>query len=357
MKKLYSSLALLMIGLAGTVTAQTTLTSGSMPQIGYVYNMALDTVAADRITFTVSPGSGTAQNWNYTPMFNNLYPQSTTFVIPSSGAGSSNFPSSTMAVQQPNGTDWVYFVGNSGGLFIDGAYVNAQGSMVAVDYIPNATFVPTPFTYGNNNHVLSLATFTTTISGNTVQVRHRADRTINADAFGSLTTPTATYPNTLRIKTFEADIDSVFINVLGNWNFAQRRTDSTTTYTWMQNTQDAQLMQINMSKTGAVTKAQYLQSFSNGVAQISLPTTGLNLFPNPATNGAYLTYENKTPGAVSLQLFDIDGRLVGNILNQDQAMGVQKVFINLESMHLPKGLYFIHFKNADGLQTLKLAVN
>ena len=124
MKKLYSFLTLALIS-GSSLLAQTTLTTAAMPQIGYVYNFSVDTAMSDLPTFTVSAGSGTAQNWNYTPMFNNLYGESSAFVTPSSGAGSSNFPSATMAVAQPNGTDWAYFIGNAGGLFIDGAYVSA----------------------------------------------------------------------------------------------------------------------------------------------------------------------------------------------------------------------------------------
>ena len=223
--------------------------------------------------------------------------------------------------------------------------------------MPNATVVPTPFTYGNSNNAINLATFTATVSGNTFQIRHSADRTITADAYGSLTTPVATYPNTLRIKTFEASIDSIFINVLGTWNFVQRQTDSTTNYTWMQNTPDAQLMQIDQDKAGAVTKAQYLQSFSSGVAPVAQPGAAFNLYPNPSNGMTYLTYENKVSGPVTLQMFDVSGRLIGNLLNQEQGVGKQKVFINVESMHLPKGLYFLHLNTNNTLQTIKLSVN
>ncbi len=357
MKKIYSLTLVLMIGLGSKALAQTTLTTAAIPQVGYVYNMAVDTVPSDLLTFTVSAGSAIAQTWNYTVEFANIYGESTSFVAPSNGAGAANFPTATMAAAQPNGTDWIYFIGNSGGLYIDGAHVVLQGSPVDADYMPNALFMATPSTYGYSNNATSFATATTSIGGNTYQIRHKADRTITADAFGALTTPAATYPNTLRIKTYEVSIDSVFANIFGTWNFALLLTDSTTTYTWMQNSQDAQLMQIDMDKTLKVTKAEYLQSFSNGVAQISAPKAGFNLFPNPATNAAYLTYENKTSTTVSLQLVDMSGRLVGNILNEDQPIGPQKVFINVESMHLPKGLYFLQFKNNEGLQTLKLSVN
>jgi len=357
MKKLYSFLVIALTVSAGKMAAQTTITAAAMPQIGYVYNMMVDTAASDLPTFTVSAGSASAQTWNYSAEFANVYGETIAFVTPSSGAGSSDFPNATMAVQQPNLTDWAYFIGNSGGLYIDGAYVTAQGTQVAIDLAPNALFMATPSTYGFNNNGQSTATFTAVVQGNTFQVRHWQDRTVTADAFGSLTTPIATYPNTLRLKTFEASIDSIFVDVLGSWNFFTSQTDSTTSYMWVQNSPDAQLMQIDMDKAGVVTKAQCLQSFSNGVAQIAEPKAGFNLYPNPATHMTHLTYENKASGAVSLQMFDMSGRKIGDLLNEDQAIGKQKIFINVESMHLPKGLYFLQLKNSDGLQTVKLSVN
>lgn len=357
MKKLYSNLALTFaLAAAVNVVAQPTITSVAVPQPGYTYNMISDTDAVDLPTFTVSAGSASAQTWNYSGQFNNVYGETTSFMTPSSGAGSSSFPNATVAVPQPNGTDWVYFVGNSSGFYIDGAHVVQQGAAVDVDYVPNAVFMATPSTYGYNNHLISYATFTATVSGQTVQVRHSSDRTLTGDAFGSLTTPTATYNNTLRLKTYEKTIDSVFFNVLGTWSFFTSQVDSTWTYAWLQNSADAQLMQIDINASGAVTKAQYLQSFSNGVAQINLGKGGFKVYPNPATNMAYLSYENKSTGPVTLQMYDMSGRLVGDLLNENQPIGAQKVSINVESMHLPKGVYFLRLMSNDGLQTIRLSV-
>jgi len=360
MNKIYSSLAVILTCISGASVAQTTITSAAMPQVGFVYNMIADTdnVNGDLAAFVVTPGSSTAQNWNYSTNFNNVYGESTSFLAASAGAGSANFPGATMAVAQSNGTDWIYFTGTTGGLYIDGAHIVQQGTPVDIDITPNSLFMATPCTYGYTNNALSTATFTTVAMGYTVQVRHFADRTVTADAFGSLTTPVATYPNTLRVKTFESTVDSIFLDILGSWNFFTFQTDTTITYNWLQNSQDAQLMQIEMNKTGtAVTKASHLQSFSNGVATVTQAGSAFNLYPNPAAHITYLTYENKTSGNVSLQMFDMSGRMVGQLLNEGQGVGKQKILINVESMHLPKGLYFLQLNYDNKLQTIKLSVN
>lgn len=355
MKKCYAFVIALIS--AGAALAQPTITSAAMPQAGFIYNMIADTAAADMPTFTVSAGSASAQTWNYTAEFANVYGEATSFVAASSGTGSTNFPGATLTAAQSNGTDWVYFNGNTNGFYLDGVYMNFQGTMVAIDLAPNALIVATPSTYGYTNNTLSTATFTASMSGNTFQVRHYGDRTVSADAFGTLTIPSGTYPNTLRVKAFEATIDSVFVDIFGSWNFVQLLTDSTTTYTWFQNSQDAQLLQIEMDKANAVTKAQYLQSFSNGIAQIDAQQASLSLYPNPVSEVAHLSYENKTTGPVTLQMYDVDGRLVADFLKQDQAIGKQKIYLNIESLHLPRGIYFLRLRNNEGLQTLKMSVN
>lgn len=355
MKKFYSALALV-VTFSTASMAQTTITAAAMPQIGYVYNMASDTAIADLPSFTVSAGSSSAQTWDYSNDFNFVYGENTSFVAPSAGAGSANFPNATMAVMQPNGTDWVYFVSNSSGLYIDGAHVVVSGGSADLDLNPNSLFMATPSTLGTTNTATTAATATTVVSTYTVQVRHSANRTVTADAFGQLTTPAGTYPNTLRLRTYETSIDSAFFYILGSWSFAQEQRDTTLQYSWMQNSPDAQLLQISLNTAGAATKASYLQSFSNGIAAYAGADQGFNLYPNPTSDLTYLSYENKSTGPVSLQMFDMNGRMVGDLLNENQAIGKHKAFINVEGLHLPKGMYFLQLKNSEGIQNIKLSV-
>ncbi|MGZ3862534.1 MAG: T9SS type A sorting domain-containing protein [Bacteroidia bacterium] len=354
MKKIYKSLSVMaFVAAGGSALAQApTLSSIVVPQVGYTYTAAADTTPADMPSFTVTAGSASAQTWNYTSQFATVYADVTAFVAPGSNPGASNFPSSNLAFAI-NSTDWAYMVGNSSGLFVDGAYVTIQGSPAAVDYNPNPTQIPVPFTYGSTPVVNTYtATFNVTVSGIPATVNHRGTRTITADAFGSLTTPTATYPNTLRVKIHEVTSDSIY--AFGMFQTAQY--DSTDNYTWVQNTVNAQVMEIDLDKTGACTKASYQQSFSNGVATINAPSAGLSLYPNPASDVTYFTYENKTTGMVNIQLMDVTGKQVAVIVNEQQAIGKQNVAINLAALHLPKGMYFVQLNSNNVLQTKKLTI-
>ncbi|MFI5141437.1 MAG: T9SS type A sorting domain-containing protein, partial [Bacteroidia bacterium] len=340
------------LALSNAALAQTTITSAVMPQVGYTYNQMADTAAADRITFTVSPGSSSAQSWDYSTLFANTYAATTSFVAPGGNPGASSFPNSTLASSQGGGT-WAYFKTGASGLLVDGANAVIQGNTAIVDYVPDEILIPTPFTYSNTVNNVYGATFTLTVSSFPATVHHRANRTITADAFGTLKTPAGTYNNVLRVKTYEITSDSVFVGVSN----VQNQYDTTTTYNWVQNTADAMLMEIDINKSGAVTKAQYLQSFSNAINNIKHIDLATNLYPNPASAFTTLTYENATTAKVSASIFDVTGRQVATLLNnQEQAAGKQTLAIDVTNLQLPKGLYMVQLTVNAATKTLKLNI-
>ena len=359
MKKNYISLSLMaIVALNSNIFAQApTITVASMPQVGFIYEMMSDTTPADLPTFTVSAGSSTAQTWNYASFFANTYVNPTSFVAPAGNPGASSFPSANLAANQ-NGS-WAYFISGATGLFIDGVDAVITSTTTAVlDFNPNETLIPVPYTYSNTTNNIYAATANVTVSGFPATISHRANRTITADAFGSLTTPTATYSNTLRLKTYEITSDSAF--VLGNNVAAYNQYDTTITYTWLQNTQDAQLMVINLAQNGtlSVTKAQYLQSLQfAGINTVKKTETLANLYPNPTSGVTYLSYENQSFSNVSAAIFDVTGRQVATLLNnQQQTSGKQTLTIDVNNLQLPQGLYMVQLTLNGAMKTLKLNV-
>ncbi|HTA63492.1 MAG TPA: T9SS type A sorting domain-containing protein [Bacteroidia bacterium] len=355
MNKLYISLSVAAtLAFSNAVLAQTTITTAVLPQVGYTYNMAADTNHLDVPTFTVSAGSATAQTWDYSTLFANTYAAPLSFVTPAGNPGASSFPNSTLAADQGGGT-WAYLKTGASGLLVDGANAviptGTTSTTAIVDYVPDEILIPTPFTLNSAVTNVYAATFTVTTSGVTATVHHRAHRTITADAFGSLKTPAGTYANTLRIKTYEITSDSIF--VFGA-NY-QDQYDTTTTYNWAQNTADARLMEIDFNKKGAVTKASYLQSFTNAINDIKHFELATNLYPNPASTFAILAYENESSAKVSASIFDVTGRQVATLLNnQQQAAGKQTLAIDV--VNLPQGLYMVQLTVNGATKTLKLNV-
>ncbi len=79
----------------------------------------------------------------------------------------------------------------------------------------------------------------------------------------------------------------------------------------------------------------------------------LNLFPNPATDNIHLTYTLNKRSAVSVNVFDINGRLASELLDETQNEGEQN--LNASVSNLNKGIYFV-VVNADGLKMSKRLV-
>ncbi len=331
----------------------TTITSVALPQAGYTYNLISDTTAADLPTFTVTAGSGTAQTWNYSAAFANTYGESTAFVAPAGNPGASSFPNATIAADQGGGS-WAYFIGNASGLYIDGAQATISGGTATIDFMPNEVLIPVPFTYSNtavqNNYA---ATFTLTVSGQAATIKHRAKRTIKADAFGALTTPAGSYSNTLRLNTYETTSDSIFL--FGGSFFLQAQYDTTTTYTWLQNTQASELMTISKDKTGAVTKAQYLQSVTTGINTFKHAEFASCLYPNPTNTVSYLNYENTNSSKVSASIYDLTGKEIVSILNNEQ-QAAGKHSLTIDVSNLQAGLYLVELTINGATKTIKLSV-
>ena len=76
--------------------------------------------------------------------------------------------------------------------------------------------------------------------------------------------------------------------------------------------------------------------------------SSLNVFPNPANETAFLSYDLTSASAVSIDLFNALGQKVNNISLGNQTPGAYKQ--QLEIATLVKGIYFVRL-NVDGVST------
>lgn len=80
----------------------------------------------------------------------------------------------------------------------------------------------------------------------------------------------------------------------------------------------------------------------------------LKLVPNPAGQQVILTYSLKENDNIYISLFDSQGKLVRNILNQKQTLG--EYSINIEILNLPEGIYYLTFRGNEVLSSNKLLI-
>jgi hypothetical protein len=80
-------------------------------------------------------------------------------------------------------------------------------------------------------------------------------------------------------------------------------------------------------------------------ASETAPTISIESYPNPFTSELYINYHVPLSGKVSVELFDLYGRVVLNILNQTKEAGSFTLKVNLEN--ISNGTYILQIKNND----------
>ncbi|MBA3705859.1 MAG: T9SS type A sorting domain-containing protein, partial [Bacteroidetes bacterium] len=146
-------------------------------------------------------------------------------------------------------------------------------------------------------------------------------------------------------------------NVIGTYNL--QNTNGTATLTAFENincTAD-KLHSIRTVVTSGTVKIIYLNvttSDPTGIAKNSQDKE-LSIYPNPASGDAVIEYFLTQSGQVMISLYNVLGKEVMNIINEEQNTGTHK--INMNTTQLSNGIYFVKIQ-ADGEQlTQKFIIN
>lgn len=87
----------------------------------------------------------------------------------------------------------------------------------------------------------------------------------------------------------------------------------------------------------------------------TISVSNLKLFPNPATEIATFTYSLKTESYVTIDITDLNGRLVSKEVDETLSTGNHSQKLNVSN--LDKGTYLVRIKSNDKIVTKKLSVN
>ena len=82
--------------------------------------------------------------------------------------------------------------------------------------------------------------------------------------------------------------------------------------------------------------------------------TSIRLYPNPADNRTTLNYTLSSSSRVTLNIFDMNGRLISTMDKGNQSAGSYTQIIDLNS--LSKGVYMIQILTSNSVETAKLIV-
>lgn len=333
-----------------SASAQITITQSDFSNLnGVSVIQILDTTNLSAI----SPGNaGANQTWNLSAIGNDS--QDTLMFQNAAGVGCYNsFPNSTYAMQIPGFEGYVYIAMSSTSLDMLG--------MCGVFMPPDITIAP--FTPGYKK-ITFPATMNTSFSGTTKQILQfgldnpppdsgrivsSISYTTTVDGWGNVTTPIGTY-NSLRVKNIETKVDSMFMNIAGNWAFAGLPPTTTvkTTYEWWVKN-NFPVATLEMNAAGQVTDASYSVISSSGTDEptSSIPTS--YIYPNPASSSFVVI--NSHPAARTFLLVNLLGQTVLEAPIADPVM-------QFSPLTMTKGMYLSIIRDAKGetLSTGKLVL-
>lgn len=98
-----------------------------------------------------------------------------------------------------------------------------------------------------------------------------------------------------------------------------------------------------------------LTATTAGIAAYKNKDFNLVVFPNPANDKLNISYTLQEKGLVSVKLYNLNGDLVADLLNETQEIGMQSTTANLPA-GLAKGLYMIKLSINGEVSTEKLMV-
>jgi len=105
------------------------------------------------------------------------------------------------------------------------------------------------------------------------------------------------------------------------------------------------ILRAKLLNGGAIRAVKYVQV-------VSRTSTAVTVAPNPLNPGAILTYTTTRTGAVRVDLFDVQGRLVRRLVDEPAlAAGTHQGTIDGRGSHgekLPSGIYYIRGTSSDG---------
>jgi|GEM_PF-811501 len=317
MKKIYSMLGcLILIGTAAF--AQPTLTSSSIPSLG----TAITTQEADA-TPLVEGNSGANQTWN----FAGAVPSGNAFIsdyISATGTPyAASFPSANLCQRQPDGSGgyaYAYYYSNSSTYELHGLGTVTGGVNVAFIYTNAQTGMQFPATHNSTFSDVFAGSYTINVSGTTITNYRSGSITSLCDGYGTLTTPSGTFTNTLRFKLSQALRDStVYVGIpipaaISEFN--------ATTYDWFCTNAGSKLNQFYLSFDTTVSggiptyrkSAFYELSVSTGMDEpIPYAMAQASVYPNPASDHAFFVLNNSVQGTATCKLYDVSGRVAKEV--------------------------------------------
>lgn len=339
---------------------QINFTSADLQEAGKTYVTKTDTVTI----VDIGNASPTAQAWDFSSLLMH-YMSGPTFELTSSTPYAGDYPNSDLYTYGPaimfggfyggapvssQGMDngYMFWRKDVTGFWTEG-FMADEGPYAGkkVWTVPQEMILGTPATLGTNYP--NFSQWTLDYSDNALDVdtlyKSSVDKTQECDAWGSLITPTATYPDVLRIHESGVKVDSVFATLGGNPVYSiELVRDTFNNYIFVTNGIHYPLALVKCDKNDQIRSIEYY--FTQGAADLSENDKNqfAKVFPNPAENLINIQLSDESQLNSTFTIFTNEGKMVGTtIINEWNA----KLCID----HLESGIYNYSITNGNHLST------
>ncbi len=161
-------------------------------------------------------------------------------------------------------------------------------------------------------------------------------RVNHADGWGTLSTPYGTF-NTIRVKSEIEEYDSIYVDSLNiGFPFVRNYTE----YKWLANGFGIPLCTV--TDDGLLPTISYIDSVRSifvGVPETNLKLADFRIYPNPVKDELTLDLNLNKASVVSVYLYSTDGRVIAELMNQQQTSANDPLVFNLGSYKMNRGLY------------------
>lgn len=327
----------------GTLMSQITINSSNVIGVNDIVINGKDTTPDASIT----PGSaGASQSWDFSALVAHYY-DSIAFVLPSSTPYDANISGDNLAAYMDDFSGFGYFnktsydfqtLGIVGDIF-------GSGTMMTIEFNPTETIIKFPLDY--------LDSFSDTsgmeIIMDTIKMDQTTYKTVTADAWGSLTTPTGTY-NVLRLYTEKIEIQDIYKWFIAAWVPLYSTSDTTFEYAWWSDDLNARypVCSFNWNPDSMAIDGEVEFLDMNYVYSKQLKKeTELLVYPNPSSGIINFYAENIN----SIEICDISGI---EVYKQKFNSPVSHSTIDLS--YLKNGIYFAKINNLNSSIVRKLII-
>ncbi|MGZ3863473.1 MAG: T9SS type A sorting domain-containing protein [Bacteroidia bacterium] len=324
---------------SASLLAQPTLTATGC-------NFAIGDVYTSKTASYVSPGSaGANQTWNLSAMTGTA---TTTYtgVAVSSTPYASTFSSASISMKSSTAGTYGYYNTSSSAMSVKGLVTPSGTTTVVFNYSNPEDYLHYPFNYNNSYVDAFQATFT---SAGYNYVRRGVD-SVQYDGYGTLTTPTGTYNNVVRVHMIENYQDSTNFPGIGAYIITYRDD----LYMWYLNGNHypiASVFTLTSSLSSPTTGGSYLTTVAVGVEEENAVISSCRLFPNPASNNINVSVNLSESQKVEIKLFNTLGAQVNSTVSAEGIVGANDFKIDVSA--LPEGVYFAQIHLDGNLNTTR----